>query len=146
GGGSRRRKGGPAHQCLPRGYRGPGGRAAAFRYDGGTGSKASRRTSPQSICLEVFQNSSLWVSGHSSRSATTGSTREARCAGITQAASATTIRSDAVPAYTRGADALTPNKSDLSSAPNPIASATPAANPTKLNFSPRRKIMRVTSL
>jgi hypothetical protein len=40
----------------------------------------------------------FWLAVYSSRNATTGSTRAARCAGITQAASATTINVPAVPA------------------------------------------------
>src|SRR5262249_18484096 len=45
---------------------------------------------------------------YSSRSATIGSTREARCAGITHAAAATSTNDPAAHAYTKGAAGVTP--------------------------------------
>src|SRR5439155_16061749 len=72
--------------------------------------QSNRPNFPASIRMAsrfcIFGNAS-----YSSRRARTGSTRAARCAGITHAESATRSNAKAVAAYTRGATGLTPYSS-----------------------------------
>ncbi len=100
---SRRRESGIADQRLPRRDRWASSRAPALRYHGSAGPTASRWSFTQGVRVipRPAKKAPLFFSaffGYSSRNATTGSTRAARCAGITHAASATMTSVAAVPA------------------------------------------------